>query len=160
MVCESAAADSPVTATGAAVGSGGAARGAYLTYRAGGEFATALDQIAEIVPMPESFPTTGGRDGMLGVTAHRATALPLICLATRLGRQPDPGNRCVPVVDVDGTNTGFVVDNLGSIDTGEWSDAAGAAAMRDPQRRRLVRLRDSQRTVTELDLRGFGRSDS
>jgi purine-binding chemotaxis protein CheW len=141
------------TAAASAVAAGRGA--AYLSYRAGGEFATALDQIVEIIPVPAGYPATGTGDGLLGVTAHRAAALPLICLATRLGKRPAPDNPCVLVVDIDGTQTGFVVDGLGAIDTADWSGRTGAAADRDPERRRLVRMRDSQRTVTDLDLRAF-----
>jgi purine-binding chemotaxis protein CheW len=145
---------------GGAAGAGGAggAAGAdgagcrYLTFSAPGELAVPLEQVSEVVPVPAERIATGGRPGLLGVVHHRGAAVPLLCLATLLGRTAEPVMPCVLVVDAGGGATvGFVVDRLRSIETSAWRRPHGTDT-------HIVRMRERPGPVTEVDLRALARA--
>jgi purine-binding chemotaxis protein CheW len=114
---------------------GGTARNdRYLTYRAGVEVATPLDQIAEILAYPDDFsplPDTGA--GLLGLFTHRDTVVSLLCLNRLIGRNSaiDPATSRVLLVEHDGNHIGYVVDALGAIEQSVWEqddEPAGPSA--------------------------------
>lgn len=58
----------------------------YLTYNAGTDVATPLDDIIEILSYAaDLIPMTAG-GAVQGVFIHRGTAIPLVCLPTLVGR--------------------------------------------------------------------------
>jgi purine-binding chemotaxis protein CheW len=104
-----------------------AARGAasglepYLLYLADGEQATALSQIAEILPYPdEIMPLDVSRAGSIGLFQHRDLVIPLYCLGTvTRGRvQLDPRTARVLIVNSGGRCGGFAVEGLCAIEHG------------------------------------------
>lgn len=141
---------------------------AYLTYSTGGVVvATPLEQIVEILPFPAtSVPTTVG-DGVLGLVVHRRTAMPVLSLATLLGRaeaahEVTPAS-CLLLVAVDGDHLAFAVDGLHAIDQLSWSDAdspkgrpyddlAGVL-----EQSPLVRVGEGTRLLPDLDLQALAR---
>jgi purine-binding chemotaxis protein CheW len=110
---------------------GGTARSErYLTYRAGVEVATPLDQIAEIVAYPDDFsplPDTG--TGVIGLFTHRDTVVSLLCLNRLIGRPStiDPATSRVLLVEHQGNHVGYVVDGLGAIEHSDWEQGPGTA---------------------------------
>ncbi|GAB2578098.1 hypothetical protein Aab01nite_10320 [Paractinoplanes abujensis] len=95
----------------------------FLTYRAGGEVATPLTQIAEILAYPPDVsPLTGGGDGLLGLFTHRSSVVSLFCLNRLVGRAPaiDPATSRVLLVEHEGNHVGYVVDGLGAIEDSVW----------------------------------------
>jgi purine-binding chemotaxis protein CheW len=97
----------------------------FLTYRVGGEVATPLEQIEEILAYPpELVPVERGRPGVLGVFVHRTAAVPLTCLATLSGARTavDPASARVLLVG----GIGFLVPQLHAIENAVWEEEPGA----------------------------------
>ncbi|GIJ43296.1 hypothetical protein Val02_01820 [Virgisporangium aliadipatigenens] len=93
----------------------------FLTYRAGVEVATPLEQIEEIVAYPEALvPIEGGRAGVLGVFVHRGAAVPLTCLSTLFGLRPVADRASGRVLLVGGI--GFLVPQLHAIENAVWEE--------------------------------------
>ena len=123
---------------GGATGDGaGTAGRPYITYTAGTDVATPLDQVAEILPLPTTQTrTTGGALGgwtsgaVTGVLAHRGAAVPVLHLPTLLGLvgAPVTAASCLLLVDVDGAPVGFAVDGLRAIEPLVWQDPEGPQA--------------------------------
>jgi len=108
-----------------------AAGGLYLTYAVGGELASPLEQIVEILPYPKDFASLGDRDGLvLGLATHRDCVVPLVCLAVLLGRpeRPDPATSCVLLVQSGSGIIGLVVNTLGAIEQSVWEEQAAPPA--------------------------------
>ncbi|MBD8652994.1 MULTISPECIES: chemotaxis protein CheW [Rhizobium/Agrobacterium group] len=106
-------------AAGRAPGQRGDALLPYLVFRAGGDMATPVADVREIVEMPEDYVSLNnvGR-GTMGLFVHRGTAIPLISLARRL-RLPavPPGQEGRVLLVSDGLKTtGLVVDSLARIE--------------------------------------------
>ena len=132
----------------------------FLTYNAGVDVATLLDQINEILPYPEHVvPLAGLFPGVRGVFTHRGSAIPLICLTTMLGRtQPadGPQARVLVVLTVSGC-VGFVVPDLQAIEQSVWEEEPGQRAVRVDtllSTSPLVELTegDRRRTLPHIDL--------
>ncbi len=112
----------------------------YITYTAGTDVATPLDQVAEILPLPTTHTrTTGGAPGgwtggaVTGVLAHRGAAVPVLHLPTLLGLAgaPTTAASCLLLVDVDGAPVGFAVDGLRAIEPLVWQDPEGPQGQGD-----------------------------
>jgi purine-binding chemotaxis protein CheW len=122
-------------------GTGG---GLYLTYSVAGEIASPLDQIVEILPYPKDFASLGDPDGLvMGLLTHRDGVVPLVCLATLLGRddRPDPATACVLLVQAGSGTIGLVVTSLGAIEQSIWEeqvDPPPAEAFGDPVERAVA----------------------
>ena len=155
----------PSTAGTTASSAAAAASGAppYLTYSVGVDVATPLEQVTEILPFPDTLTRTTV-PGLLGLITHRRAAVPVLCLATLLGRgEAEVGpSSCLLLVSVDGGAVAFAVDALRSIAPLTWSDAQQAvrgsrdevgATLRSAP---LVRVGDDSRLLPDLDLRGRG----
>ena len=130
----------------------------FLTYVAGAEHATPLDQVTEIITYPTEFaPFTTRGQAVLGLFTHRGRVAPLVCLATLLGRTCgiDPENARVLFVEKGGRTMGFVVEALRSIETVDWHSPAA-----DPSRPSqtlfsplvLLGQGDQRRMVSHVDL--------
>lgn len=157
-------------ARGTGTGTGTVQRGAdagppYLTYSAGQPATSPLEQIAEILPLPAASDLVPVGDHVLGVVLHRRAVVPLLCLATLLGRVPGPVTpaSCWLLVHVDGQPFGFAVDALHEIDPLSWADADHEAG-RDTdlsavlRRSRLVQVGACQDLLPEVDLHGLARA--
>ncbi|GIJ60013.1 hypothetical protein Vau01_075290 [Virgisporangium aurantiacum] len=94
----------------------------YLTYNAGTDVATPLDDITEILPYPaDLIPMTAG-GAVQGVFIHRGTAIPLVCLPTLVGRgqlADREGSRVLLVESKTGY-VGFAVPALRAIEESVW----------------------------------------
>ena len=137
----------------------------YLSYSAGTRVLTRLEQVAEIVPLPEALTDTGGHPAVLGVTVHRDAAVPVLCLATLLGLGSTVSDRsCALLVQDEEGTVAFVVDALHAIEPLSWEDPDPPRA-RGPvvtpadllQRGPLVKVGDSEQLLHELDLQALGR---
>jgi chemotaxis signal transduction protein len=130
----------------------------YLTYAAGAELATPLEQIKEILHYPAHIaPFDFPNPALLGLFKHRDRVTPLISLASLLGKRhdPDPVQARVLFVEHAGMTAGFVVEALRSIDTGSWRSAESDA----PQDNKtlfkslvMIGADASRRMVSQLDL--------
>lgn len=90
-----------------------------LTYDLGGEIATPVSQIAEIIPwQPQSALAGEGRQAVL--VMNRGRAIPTFCLSSLIGREPPPlsPSASILVVETDGRHIGFTVPRLMTIDEG------------------------------------------
>ena len=136
----------------------------YLTFSVGVDVTTPLDQVAEILPWPATLTATAV-GGLLGLITHRRAAVPVLCLATLLGRSERPvgPTSCLLLVDVDGSPVAFAVDALRSIEPRTWTDdeqpVRGDAADRGATLRTapLVRVGEDGRLLPDLDLRAVAR---
>jgi purine-binding chemotaxis protein CheW len=136
----------------------------YLTFSVGLDVAAPLEQISEILPYPQTLTTTTV-GGLLGLITHRRAAVPVLCLATLLGREERlvRGTTCLLLVDVDGSPVAFAVDALRTIAPRTWTDdgqaVRGPAADRGATLRSapLVRVGEDRRLLPELDLRAVAR---
>jgi purine-binding chemotaxis protein CheW len=100
----------------------------YLTYRAGVEVATPLDQIAEIIAYPDDFsPLPDAGTGVIGLFTHRDTVVSLLCLNRLIGQASaiDPATSRVLLVEHEGNHVGYVVDGLGAIEHSDWEQGPG-----------------------------------
>ena len=138
----------------------------YLRFGAGVEVTTPLEQVAEILPFPHDVTATSADGAVLGVLLHRRAVVPVVCLATLLGRGPvevTPSS-CLLLVEVDGEHVAFAVSGLRGIDPLAWTD-------RDQQRGRpvtdlgravhtspLVQVGTHSRLLPDLDLREVARA--
>ena len=132
-----------------------------LTYRAGLDLTTPLDQVAEIVPLPPAVGVAPQRGSLLGVVLHRGAAVPVFTLAGLLDLPPAPVTpaTCVLIVRSGSTWAGFAVDRLGTIDGLAWTDpeqhlgdaGAGGALGGAP----LVTVGSDPRLVRMLDLQAL-----
>jgi purine-binding chemotaxis protein CheW len=103
----------------------GTAGGLYLTFSVAGDVAGPLEQIVEILPYPKDHASLGDPDGLVvGMLAHRDSIVPLVCLATLMGRdeRPDPERSCVLLVQAGPGPVGLVVRSLGAIEHSVWEE--------------------------------------
>jgi purine-binding chemotaxis protein CheW len=136
----------------------------YLTFSVGVDIATPLDQVTEILPFPDTLTATP-IGGLLGLITHRRAAVPVLCLATLLGRTERPvgAGTCLLLVDVDGSPVAFAVEALRAIAPRTWTD--GEQTLRGPAADRgatlrsapLVRVGADSGLLPDLDLRAVGR---
>jgi purine-binding chemotaxis protein CheW len=94
----------------------------YLTYNAGTEVATPLDDITEILSYPaDLIPITAG-GAVQGVFIHRGTAIPLVCLPTLVGRGrlTEQESSRVLLVESKTGYVGFAVPGLRAIEESVW----------------------------------------
>jgi len=106
----------------------------YLTYAAGGELATPLDQIKEILHYPADIaPFDHPNPALLGLFKYRDQVTPLLSLASMLGKQydPDPAQARVLFVEHDGMTAGFAVESLRSIENASWRSTGSEAPQDD-----------------------------
>lgn len=145
-------------ATKAVAGVGGGT--AYLTYEAGVVLTSALGQVTEILPFPTATTKLETANGVLGVVVHRRAAVPVVCLATVLGRSPEPvsASSCLLLVEVEGDQVAFAVSALHTIDPLAWTDpdAPTASPGTDPAgwlfSSPLVQVGVADRLIPDLDL--------
>lgn len=115
--------DAGTLQAGAAAGSTtAAALRDMLTYAVGGESATPLDQVTEILPYAADIATFDADSRMLGVLVHRGRSVPVLCLSRLLaGSAADiTPSSSVLVVEARGELMGFVVPALKAIEPAVW----------------------------------------
>jgi purine-binding chemotaxis protein CheW len=135
----------------------------YLTYEAGERCASLLDQVSEVLPLPEDLvpaPTSTGTPGLLGLMLHLGSAVPVLCLATLRGRTPAPTGpaTCLLLVPAAAGRVAFRVDALVDIEPLRWEqpDTGGRSAAAGASRPRLLQLTGTERLLPEVDLVGTG----
>ncbi|MCZ2830937.1 chemotaxis protein CheW [Modestobacter sp. VKM Ac-2986] len=151
------------TLSAAAAAAGGAP--AYLTYSIGLDVATPLEQVSEILPFPQTLTRTSV-PGLLGLITHRRAVVPVLCLATLIGRPSPPvtASTCLLLVDVDGASVAFAVDTLRSIDPLTWTDPEQVRDRGTDQLERvlqtspLVQVGGQTRLLPGLDLQRVARA--
>jgi purine-binding chemotaxis protein CheW len=151
-------------AEGAADGTDGAGR-PYLLHSAGVDVATPLDQVGEILPFPADLLPADVGGAVLGVAVHRRAAVPVVDLATVLGRSPAGGSTtsCLLLVEVDGAQVAFAIGALRGIEPLTWRDpeqARRGSAVPGPrvlQTAPLVQLGSEARLLPDIDLRVLAR---
>jgi len=138
--------------------SGTAARAAsadgrrMLTYFAGVESASPLEQVAEILPYrADPSIADAGAGAVRGLLLSRGRSIPVLCLS-RLTAGVSPvldDDSCVLVVESAGTVIGFAVPRLHAIEAAQWEPVSA--------RRHLVLVGDAaaQRMLPVLDLVGL-----
>lgn len=138
---------------------GGVGGPAYVTYTAGLDLSSPLDQVTEILPFPDTL-TPSAAEHVLGLVVHRGTVVPVVCLSTLLGHPPVERvvGSCLLLVGVGEDQVAFAVDALGAIEPLVWTDPEhrpdprSADLSRAAHRSPLVRLGDGDRLVPALDL--------
>ena len=118
------------TATDDAARTAGAVTGPpHLAYRAGVDLATPLEQVAEVLGFPDDLVRSSGAPAVLGFVLHRGEAVPVLCLATVLGREvPAYGvTSRLLLVHVDGAPVAWAVAALHAILPLVWHDPDAAA---------------------------------
>ena len=137
----------------------------YLLHSAGVDVATPLDQVGEILPFPSDLLLAGVGGAVLGVALHRQAAVPVVDLATVLGRSPAgrSATSCLLLVEVDGVQVAFAVGALRGIEPLTWRDPEQArrgpagAGPRALQTAPLVQLGSEARLLPDVDLRALAR---
>ena len=137
----------------------------YLLHSAGVDVATPLDQVGEILPFPSDLLPADVGGAVLGVALHRETAVPVVDLATVLGRSPAGGSvtSCLLLVEVDGAQVAFAIGALRGIEPLTWRDPDQArrgpagAGPRVLQTAPLVQLGSEARLLPDIDLRALAR---
>ena len=101
----------------------------HLAYRAGVDLATPLEQVAEVLGFPDDLVRSSGAPAVLGFVLHRGEAVPVLCLATVLGREvPAYGvTSRLLLVHVDGAPVAWAVAVLHAILPLVWHDPDAAA---------------------------------
>lgn len=142
------------------------ARRNMVTYLLGGETATPIEQVAEILPhAPESAVFAGG-DTLLGLVINRGRSIPVLCLSRLCGLAPPPASAALSVLVVEsaGAHVGFAVTQLRSIDTAEWPlvdaprDAGVTSGPLDTRTLARVGSGATERLLPVLDLQQLARS--
>jgi purine-binding chemotaxis protein CheW len=101
-------------------------RDVYLTYYAGGETASPLNQVREILHMPtELMRIQRSGDCRLGVFNHRGAPIPIVDLCTLLGQAhaPAPHNQRLLLIEVKHGLLALRVDRVRSIEQIPWQHA-------------------------------------
>lgn len=151
-----------VATAGEVAGSGRA----YLTYSAGAELTTPLDQVLEILPFPPAITAIQAAAGVLGVVIHRRSAVPVLRLTDLLGQEHRSlgDAACLLLVAASDDGAGgpgdlvaFAVDRLHAIEPLAWVDPDHAPAPAGDRARllhtaRLVRVGSQNKMLAELDL--------
>jgi purine-binding chemotaxis protein CheW len=104
-----------------------------LTFMLGGETATPLDQIQEILPYTRDISIFDTRGSLLGVLINRGRSIPVMCLSGLVGLPaPDVSPAVsVLVVESQGTLIGFAVPMLKSIERTHWEPSLTGGACAD-----------------------------
>ena len=137
----------------------------YLLHSAGVDVATPLDQVGEILPFPADLLPADVGGAVLGVAVHRRAAVPVVDLATVLGRSPAGGSTtsCLLLVEVDGVQVAFAIGALRGIEPLTWRDPEQArrgpagVGPRVLQTAPLVQLGSEARLLPDIDLRALAR---
>lgn len=134
-----------------------------LTFMLGGETATPLDQVQEILPYTRDISIFDTRGSLLGVLVNRGRSIPVMCLSGLVGLPSPEVSPAVSVLVVDtrGTLIGFAVPMLKSIEQTQWEPSltggsqAGAGDLAEALRSKtLVKVGDEQscRMLPLIDL--------
>lgn len=138
----------------------------YVVYSAGIDAATPLEQVVEILSVPDTLtPTPGAMPGLLGVMVHRQAAIPVVSLAQVLGRDPLPISTasCLLLVSVDQQAVAFAIDRLRAIEPLTWISqdrppSSATSLARLLQSAPLVQIGSEARLVPDLDLQALVKS--
>lgn len=101
-----------------------------LTFMLGGETATPLEQIQEILPYTRDISIFDTRGSLLGVLVNRGRSIPVMCLSGLVGLPAPEVSPAVSVLVVEsqGTLIGFAVPMLKSIERTQWEPSLTGGA--------------------------------
>lgn len=148
----------------------GPGRCSMITYALGGETATPIDQVAEILPYVPESSIFGGTGGLLGLVVNRGRSIPVMCLSALTGTPQAEvcAAASVLVVESDGELLGFAVPQLKAIELADWKDEPAATPGAEPaptgsgpfNTRCLARVGsgDVERLLPVLDLQRLART--
>lgn len=93
-----------------------------ITFELGGEVATPLAQVCEILPYSSETAVLSHRPGLLGVVVNRGRAIPVMCLSGLVGLPSPQASPAVSVLVVEsaGELLGFAVPQLRAIEQASW----------------------------------------
>nr|BFE57310.1 hypothetical protein GCM10020063_018360 [Dactylosporangium thailandense] len=128
----------------------------YLTYLAGPEVATALAQIAEIVPHPDDVIPFVGGGPLRGVFTHHRTSVPLVDLPALLGERADIDPAAARVLLVGGV--GFIVPALRAIEESTWEERIAGEGPAPTTLAGSPLVKIGARMLARLDLEEFART--
>lgn len=142
---------------------------AMVTYALGGETATPLEQVKEILPYVPELAIFELRGALLGLLAHRGRSIPVMCLSRLLGLAPPEVCSAVSVlvVEADEVLTGFAVPSLRTIEPADWEPGLPRMGLHQHdeltqalQTRQLVQVGSSEtrRMLRMLDLERIARA--
>lgn len=140
-----------------------------LTFMLGGETATPLEQVQEILPYTRDVSIFDTRGSLLGVLVNRGRSIPVMCLSGLVGLPAPEVSPAVSVlvVDADGTLIGFAVPMLKSIEMTQWEPCvtggrqAGSGDLSEALRSKtLVKVGEEQscRMLPLIDLQAVARA--
>ncbi|MEK8086790.1 chemotaxis protein CheW [Aquabacterium sp. A3] len=140
-----------------------------LTYALGGDAATPLEQVSEILPYDPGLCVFAQQGALLGILVNRGRSIPVMCLSRLTGLASPEVSPAVSVLVVvhEGQHVGFAVPALRSIEPSDWSPELPAMGQPggDPlaqalSGRRLVQVGvpGQQRMLPLLDLQQAARS--
>lgn len=135
----------------------------HLSYTAGVPLASELSQVVEVLAYPDDFVRSTGAPGVLGFVVHRGVAVPVLCLAEVIGREPPEYGAAsrLLLLDVDGDSLAFAVTGLHAILPLSWVDASPSRAASSSSILRscqLVQLATMSGLLPVLDLHALARS--
>lgn len=95
---------------------------ALVTYELGGEAATPIAQVCEILPCRPVERMLDEAAAVIDVIVERGRSIPVLCLSRLVGLPPPQFTpaACVLVVESAGERIGFAVPRLDTIETGRW----------------------------------------
>lgn len=138
---------------------GGSGHGvaAQLVYSIGFDVVSPLNQVTEILPVPQTMISTPVSSYLVGTMTHRGNALPVVHLATLVGRAYGPGEiHCLLLVESNGVQIAFAVEGLRTIEKLSWSDPEESAEYDDVataiDRSPLVQVGEDTRFLPHVDL--------
>jgi len=157
---QSQATDAQGFASAAALGGGRS----MITYALGGETATPIEQVAEILPYSRDISLFRDRGPLLGMLVNRGRSIPVLCLSRLSGHGAIEASPAVSilVVESDGERVGFAVPSLRTIEPAEWepelpnqasSGADELAAVLGQRKLAMVGRGQGERMLRLLDLR-------
>jgi purine-binding chemotaxis protein CheW len=134
-----------------------------LTYALGGETATAMVQITEILPYTPDIAIFRQRGPLLGLLVNRGRSIPVLCLSRLAGYGPIQATPAVSILVVSrgDSHVGFAVPALRAIEPAEWEPELPSHTGRaedeltqllTQRKLALVGQGDAQRMLRVLDL--------
>jgi purine-binding chemotaxis protein CheW len=147
----------------------GSSRRSMITYALGGETATPIEQVSEILPFTSDIVIFQDMGPMLGVMVNRGQSIPVLCLSRLTLNQSVVATPAasVLVVNADGELVGFAVPGLKSIEPADWEPELPAMGTQHDdeftqathtRKLALVGSGDTERMLPVLDLLRIARS--
>lgn len=141
-----------------------------ITYALGGETATPIEQVAEILAWRSDITIYQDRGPLLGLLVNRGQSIPVLCLSrlSGFGAIEATPSVSVLVVEQGSERIGFAVPALKTIEPADWEpalpsqsgDGEDLAAVMGQRKLALVGRGEGQRMLRVLDLQRLARAVS